>query len=282
MLCQNETGVISGSEIFFNTVDPQTARLFYYVGCCGRYYCERGYKVNRSYMDCLLLMLIEKGSMELRYRDTDCTLLPGSLVLLDGTFPQFYSTPQYVEFYWLHLSGANSMELCEHLTRTQGGIVHNAAEKPKAAEPVRLLVSQFATGQAADEVEQSRLLYNLLCALMPRSRPEGSGILDPVQQAVGYIRANLAGDLSLKRIAAEAHVSPPHLARLFRAELHHSPHEYIIQLRMNRAKHLLKTTTLPIKAIAAEVGYGSESSFTGAFTDRIGISPRKFRELPLG
>ena len=117
---------------------------------------------------------------------------------------------------------------------------------------------------------------------MPRSRPEGSGILDPVQQAVGYIRANLAGDLSLKRIAAEAHVSPPHLVRLFRAELHHSPHEYIIQLRMNRAKHLLKTTTLPIKAIAAEVGYGSESSFTGAFTDRIGISPRKFRELPLG
>ena len=50
MLCQNETGVISGSEIFFNTVDPQTARLFYYVGCCGHYYCERGYKVNRSYI----------------------------------------------------------------------------------------------------------------------------------------------------------------------------------------------------------------------------------------
>lgn len=34
--------------------------------------------------------------------------------------------------------------------------------------------------------------------------------------------------------------------------------------------------------IAAEAGYRSESSFTGAFTDKIGISPRKFRELPLG
>ena len=78
------------------------------------------------------------------------------------------------------------------------------------------------------------------------------------------------------------HLSPSHLIRLFRAELHHSPHEYIVLLRMDRAKYLLKTTSLPIKAIAVEVGYGNESSFTGAFTERIGISPRRFRELPLG
>lgn len=282
MLCQNETGVISGSEIFFNTIDPQTARLFYYIGCCGHYYCEHGYQINRNYMDCMLLMQVEKGTMRLGYRGKEYTMQPGSLALLDGTFPQQYSAMQYVEFYWLHLSGANSPDLCEHLTRMHGSILYDIADKPGVAETVRKLVSQFATGQAANDVEQSQLLYQILCGLMPQSAPKIADGTNPVQQAIQYIQDNLGGDLSLKRIAAEVHLSPPHLSRLFRAEQHRSPHEYIIEVRMNRAKHLLKTTTQPIKAIAMDVGYGSEASFIGAFTERIGISPRRFRELPLG
>lgn len=282
MLCQNETGVISGSEIFFNTIDPQTAHLFYYIGCCGHYYCEHGYQINRSYMDSLLLMMIENGSMRLKYRGKEYILQPGSLVLLDGTFPQRYSAVQYVEFYWLHLSGANSFDLCEHVTRTQGSVMFDTAGKPGIPETVRKLVSQFATGQTANDVEQSQLLYRILCGLMPQSVPETTDRMSPVQQAARYIQDHLGGDLSLKRIAAEVHLSPPHLNRLFRAELHRSPHEYVVEMRMNRAKHLLKTTARPIKEIAADVGYGSEASFIGAFTERIGISPRKFRELPFG
>lgn len=233
-------------------------------------------------MDCLLLMLIEKGEMHLQYRGKSDCAHANDLVLLDGTFPQYYDTPNYVEFYWLHVSGVNSFELCDYLTRLAGGIVHHTANNPKAAKSIRSLVSQFSTGQCIHDAEQSKLLHSVLCDLMPESRLNSSEAVHPAQQAVKFIQDHLSENLSLKRIAAEVHISPPHLVRLFRAELQHSPHEYIIQVRMNRAKHLLKTTTLPIKTIAAEVGYGSESSFTGAFTERIGISPRKFRDLPLG
>lgn len=282
MLCQNETGVLSGSEIFFNTIDARLKPLFYYVGCCGRYYCERGYKINRKYMDSLLLMLVENGALRLDYRRKKYTAQANDLILLDGTFPQYYDTAEYVEFHWMHVSGANCMELCEYLTHAQGGVLFHTANNPKTAETIRYLISQFSTGQAIHVAEQSRLLYSVFCRLAPNARAEGSDRGRPVQQALDYIQEHLGDDLSLKRIAAEVHISAPHLIRLFRAELQHSPHEYIIQMRMNRAKHLLKTTTLPIKAIASEVGYGSESSFTGAFTERIGISPRRFRELPLG
>lgn len=70
--------------------------------------------------------------------------------------------------------------------------------------------------------------------------------------------------------------------RLFQQEVQRSPHEYVILTRMNHAKYLLKTTSKPIKAIAREVGYRTESSFTNAFTEKVGISPRRFREVPLG
>ena len=283
MLCQNETGVLSGSEIFFNTVGTSTRRLLYYVNFCGHYYCERGYKIRRNYVDNLLLMLVDNGSMRLEYRGKHYTAKAGDIVLMDCTFPQYYDTADYVEFYWMHISGLNAFELCEYLTNVHDGIVHRTPNNEKAAELLRLIVSQYATNQPVGDAEQSRLLYNILCYIMPSVQVYAQAEKDgPVQQVIQYIRAHLGEDLNLKQLAAQVYLSPSHLIRLFREETQHSPHEYIVLLRMDRAKYLLKTTSIPIKAIAFEVGYRSEASFSGAFTDRIGISPRKFRELPLG
>lgn len=53
-------------------------------------------------------------------------------------------------------------------------------------------------------------------------------------------------------------------------------------MRIDRARHLLKSTTLLIKKIAAQVSYRPESSFISAFTNRTGISPLKYQKLPLG
>lgn len=71
----------------------------------------------------------------------------------------------------------------------------------------------------------------------------------PVQQAVSYIQLHLGEDLRLKQLAKQVHLSPSHLIRLFRARLHYSPHEFIICMRMDRAKYLLKSTDLPIKRL---------------------------------
>lgn len=272
-----ETGVLAGSEIFFNTVDATTERLFYYVGCCGHYYCTRGYQVSRKDMDRLLLILVEDGALALEYQGREYTVLPRSAILLDGDCPHRYSAPQYAEFLWLHLAGGNCFALCEHLTRSAGGVVHEAGA---VSGQIRQLVSQFATKQAYAPAGQSLLLYSILCGLMPEARAPESGT--PAERAEIYIRANLGGNLSLRRIAAVACVSPSHLLRLFREAYGTSPHEYVIRLRMDRARHLLKTTRMPVKAVAAEVGYRNESSFTSAFTERVGVSPRRFRELPFG
>lgn len=283
MLCQNETGVLSGSEIFFNTVGTSTRRLLYYVNFCGHYYCERGYKIRRNYVDNLLLMLVDNGSMRLEYRGKHYTAKAGDIVLMDCTFPQYYDTADYVEFYWMHISGLNAFELCEYLTNVHDGIVHRTPNNEKAADLLRLIVSQYANNQPVGDAEQSRLLYNILCYIMPSVQVYAQADKDsPVQRVIQYIHAHLGEDLNLKQLAAQVYLSPSHLIRLFREETQHSPHEYIVLLRMDRAKYLLKTTSIPIKAIAFEVGYRSEASFSGAFTDRIGISPRKFRELPLG
>ena len=51
MLRQNEAGVLSGSEFFFNTIDSHISNLFYYTSLCGHYYCDDQYIIDRQYYD---------------------------------------------------------------------------------------------------------------------------------------------------------------------------------------------------------------------------------------
>lgn len=285
MLCQGETGVLPGSEIHFKQTGSQMYRLFYSVNCCGHYYCEYGYRIRRKHMDCLLLLSVEKGQLRLHYQGQRYLAQPGDIVLLDGTHPQYYDTPDYAEFYWLHIAGVNSFDLCEYLTSLHGSVLHRTANNKNAAALVRQVVFQFSTNQVIHNAEQSQMLHQIICGLIADGQPAGGTLAeldDPVQRAVKYIQENLGADLSLRKIAETVHLSPSHLNRLFREGLGHSVHEYIVLMRMDRAKYLLKITDMPIKQIAAQVGYRSESSFTGAFTEKIGISPRKFRASPLG
>ena len=52
-------------------------------------------------------------------------------------------------------------------------------------------------------------------------------------------------------------------------------------MTLDQIEELLKTTGLPVKVIAQKVGYQNVSSFTNAFTDRVGISPTLFRKYSI-
>ena len=282
MLCQNETGVLPGSELFFSTIGSTTRRLFYYINSCGHYYCERGYKIRRGSIGNLLLMYIEAGTMHVEYDGHSYDAHAGDIILMDCTLPQYYGTPDYVEFFWMHILGVNSFELCEYLTRARG-VVHRTASNEKNAVLIRRLLAEFKNDQPVPDYERSSVLHTIFCNLMPDANKQESAQSEtPVHTAARFIESHLSEPLSLQRLASLVNLSPSHLIRLFQQEFHHSPHEYIILARMNHAKYLLKTTSKPVKAIALEVGYRTESSFTNAFTEKVGISPRRFREVPLG
>lgn len=282
MLCQNETGVLPGSELFFSTIGSTTRRLFYYINSCGHYYCEHGYKIRRGSIENLLLMYVEAGTMHVEYDDRSYDAHAGDIILMDCTLPQYYDTPDYVEFFWMHILGVNSFELCDYLTRARG-VVHRTANNEKNAVMIRRILSEFKNEQSVADSDRSRMLHAILCNLMPDANAQESPqAYTPARQAAKFIESHLGEDLSLDRLAHVVSLSPSHLIRLFQQEFQHSPHEYVILTRMNHAKYLLKTTSKPIKAIAREVGYRTESSFTNAFTEKVGISPRRFREVPLG
>ncbi|EFH83404.1 AraC family transcriptional regulator [Ktedonobacter racemifer] len=92
-----------------------------------------------------------------------------------------------------------------------------------------------------------------------------------------YIEEHLAEGLSLSEIAAVASLSPYHFTRLFKASTSFSPHQYVIQRRIERAKLLLSTTNWSLTTIAHAVGFANESHLALHFKRLTGLLPSSYR-----
>jgi len=98
-----------------------------------------------------------------------------------------------------------------------------------------------------------------------------------LRRAIEFMHDNYARDLDLEEIAEAAYLSEFHFARLFKQITGVTPHNYLANLRLERARKLLLETALPISEIAAMVGYQSQSHFTRVFRSVTGVAPRAFR-----
>ncbi|NUT48649.1 MAG: helix-turn-helix transcriptional regulator, partial [Saccharothrix sp.] len=98
-----------------------------------------------------------------------------------------------------------------------------------------------------------------------------------VARAIAHVEENLADPPAVPEIAAAAGVSQNHLLRLFRAETGGTVVAYVRRRRLERARHLLRESTLPIPAVAAAVGFTDLQAFNKACRRELGASPRAVR-----
>lgn len=93
-----------------------------------------------------------------------------------------------------------------------------------------------------------------------------------------YIRANVSYDVSLAQMASITRLSPKHLCRCFKQATGKSPYQYLLQLRMDEAKRLLRNGNPSITEVAFSTGFSNPSHFSTAFRKAVGLSPSQFRK----
>src|SRR5262245_10197006 len=103
-----------------------------------------------------------------------------------------------------------------------------------------------------------------------------------LRRAIEFMHDNYSRELDLEEIAGAAYLSEFHFARMFKQITGVTPHYYLANLRLERARKLLLETALPISEIAAMVGYQSQSHFTRVFRSVAGVTPRAFRNARPG
>ena len=93
---------------------------------------------------------------------------------------------------------------------------------------------------------------------------------------IAFMNTNLHRKLTPIEIAQSVRLSPSRLRELFREETGTSLRLYRRELRLERAKHLLETTFLSVKEVAASVGIDGVSHFVRDFEKRYGATPSQY------
>jgi len=178
-------------------------------------------------------------------------------------------------------NGATPVSFFERYTR------HDGTVSPKARE----LRRAFRSGEMIEDDWLEEKLRELLGAMvesqmgvkrqtngLPAARAATREELwRRVNRARDFLHAHLGAPVRLSEVATAACLSPFHLLRTFQSAFRQTPHEYLQQCRLERAKFLLEKTRIPVTAICLDCGFTSLGSFSTFFQKNCGVSPREWR-----
>ncbi|WP_329295754.1 helix-turn-helix domain-containing protein [Streptomyces sp. NBC_01455] len=110
------------------------------------------------------------------------------------------------------------------------------------------------------------------------SAPSHSGLSDRQLSAVrDLMHDRIAEPLPVADLASAASLSSSQFTRQFRASTGHSPHQYLLRLRLERAGRLLRTGSAPIGQVALECGFSHQEHLTRVMRNRLGTTPAVMR-----
>ncbi|MGR0138056.1 MULTISPECIES: GlxA family transcriptional regulator [Pseudomonas] len=100
----------------------------------------------------------------------------------------------------------------------------------------------------------------------------------PITRVQNHVLANLEQSFTVESMAALVDMSARHFARLFAKDVQMTPMAFLQGARIDRARHLLETTELPLKTVAFHAGFGSVRHMRFLFSEKLGLTPTQYRQ----
>ena len=183
--------------------------------------------------------------------------------------------------FYIHISvGSGEKELLESILPCFK-VTNYPLIKSCYVEIIRL----YQNGNKDSELLLQSKIYELLDIILKESKLK-SGIKkvgervspETLQNAINFIDKNFDKNIVLKDVADAVNFSPVYFHKMFTSSLGITPHQYILNKRLESAKTYLLTTSYSMNDIVEKCGFSSVSYFASTFKKNVGITPSEFRQ----
>ncbi len=264
----------------------KTARSTYlYVQEVGWFKTRPPYFTERENLDSYLIVYTVSGRGSLSYRGRTCTVGPGQAFwIYCGDLHRYAALEmpreEEWEILWVHFNGQMTKGYFDRFAEKNTHVVTVDDRDAMECDLMRIL-SLTQKNEPHAELITSGLLVNVMTRLLLVSDAESmpSGRMPGyIRSALKYLENHFREPFDLSVLAAEAGVSKFHLSRQFHRCMGMSVNDYILTMRINYAKSLLRYSNESIETVAAECGMPNVSYFIRQFKKAEEKTPLAYRK----
>lgn len=250
----------------------------------GELEARRAHTSSRSNLTSFLFFIVVAGTGELKYREKEYKLSAGDMVFIDCHNPYSHTTdPNNLwTLRWVHFYGPTLPSIYNKYCERGGRPVFT----PEDSAPFFNVFNQlFSTAGSADYMRDMLInqhLSTLLTLVMSESwHPEDATTAKKkasVADVKEYLDRNYAEKITLDGLATQFYINKYYLTKVFKEQYGQSITAYLLNIRITKAKQLLRFSERSVEEIGMEVGLGAPHYFSQTFKSVEGVPPSVYRK----
>lgn len=273
--------VVSSDRVLYTPSSFARSALLY-LQEIGTLQALRAHTSSRQGLQSCLFFTVSAGEGSLSYDGREYGLKPGDCVFIDCRKPYSHTTGENLwTLRWCHFYGPTVSNIYEKYVERGGRPVFCP---PEISPFLEVLDGLYGLASGSDFIRDMRIneALNRLCTLVmaeswhPEESPRAvkkRSVLD----VKDYLDRNYRSRITLEELSARFFIDKYYLVKVFKEQFGCSINTYLLDLRITRAKQLLRFSDRSLEEIGEECGLGSPQYFSRQFKKVEGISPSRYR-----
>ncbi len=252
-------------------------KLPLFIESVGITYPDKNYSIARKHSDYIVMEYIEDGIGYINSSSKKYAVSKGDVyILLPGT-PHKYWADENAPFkkIWINFFSDIFVEIAYKYNLNETVVFHTNGNCKKYFEELLDLAKSNCNNDLV-YAKASKIVFSIFMELVKiENNAATSNVL--ARKAYKMLSNRIYSEQKINEVAKSLNISVAYLIKVFKQEYGVTPLQFIIKQKIDLAKTALKTSDLPINAIARQLSFSDEHYFSTQFKKIVGMTPTKYR-----